>query len=50
MILHNYIKRRFHDDVSFAEFDYNPNYILSDILLDIVAHLKNHGNVLNQIH
>jgi hypothetical protein len=37
MTLHNYIRRKFHDDVTFAEFDRNPNFIPDDILLDIVA-------------
>jgi len=37
MTLHNYIRRRLHDDVAFAEFDRNPNFIPNDILLDIVA-------------
>jgi len=37
MILHNYIRRRSHDDVAFAEFDRNPNFVPDDILLDVVA-------------
>lgn len=37
MTLHNYIKRRSHDDVEFAE-------VPSDILLDVVACLGSHGN------
>jgi hypothetical protein len=44
MILHNYIRRRSHDDVLFVEFDRNPNFIPSDILYDIVVHSGNHGN------
>jgi hypothetical protein len=36
MTLHNYIKRRSHDDVTFAEFDRNPNFISDDILPDVV--------------
>jgi hypothetical protein len=28
MTLHNYIKRRSHDDVAFAEFDRNLNFVL----------------------
>jgi len=36
MTLHNYIKRRSHDDVAFAEFDRNPNFISDDILPDVV--------------
>jgi hypothetical protein len=27
MTLHNYIRRRSHDDVAFAEFDRNPNFV-----------------------
>jgi len=42
MTLHNYIRRRFYDDVAFAEFDYNPNYIPDDILPNIVAHSGSH--------
>jgi hypothetical protein len=37
MTLYNYIRRKFHDDVTFAEFDRNPNFIPDDILPDIVA-------------
>jgi len=37
MILHNYIIRRFHDDVAFTEFDRNLNFIPDDILPDFVA-------------
>jgi hypothetical protein len=44
MILHNYIRRRLHDDVAFAEFDRNPNFVPDDILPDIVAHLGSHEN------
>jgi len=35
--------RRSLDDVAFAEFDRNINFILNDILPDIVARLRNHG-------
>jgi hypothetical protein len=35
--------RRSLDDVAFAEFDRNLNFILNDILPDIVARLRNHG-------
>jgi hypothetical protein len=31
MTLRNYIKRRSHDDVAFAEFDRNPNFVIDDI-------------------
>jgi hypothetical protein len=37
MTLYNYIRRRFHDDILFAEFNRNPNFILDDILPNIVA-------------
>ena len=42
MTLHNYIRRKFYDDVTFAEFDCHPNYIPDDILPDIVAHSGSH--------
>jgi hypothetical protein len=44
MTLHNYIRRRSHDDVAFAEFDRNPNFIPDDILLDVIAHSGSHRN------
>jgi hypothetical protein len=44
MTLHNYIRRRSHDDVIFAELDRNPNFILDDILSDIVARSGSHKN------
>jgi hypothetical protein len=37
---------RSHDDVSFAEFDCNPNFIPDDILLDVVARSGNHETVV----
>jgi hypothetical protein len=33
MTLHNYIRRRLYDDVAFAEFDRNPNFVPDDIYL-----------------
>jgi len=36
MTLNNYIGRRSHDDVAFAEFDRNPNFVHDDILPDIM--------------
>ena len=30
MPLHNYIRRRSHDDVTFVEFDRNSNYVLAE--------------------
>jgi hypothetical protein len=36
-------RRRSLDDVTFAEFDRNPNFVLDDILPDVVARLRNHG-------
>nr|XP_034902955.1 protein ALP1-like [Populus alba] len=44
MALHNYIRRRSHDDVVFAEFDRNPNYVPDDILPDVVARPESIGN------
>jgi hypothetical protein len=44
MTLHNYIRRRSHDDVAFVEFDRNPSFVPDDILPDIVARLGSHGN------
>jgi len=35
------IRRRSLDDVAFAEFDRNPNFVPDDILPDLVARLKN---------
>jgi hypothetical protein len=43
MTLHNYIRRRFYDDVVFAEFDRNPNFIPDNILPNIVALSESHG-------
>jgi len=37
------IRRRSLDDLVLAEFDRNPNFVLDDILPDVVARLKNHG-------
>jgi hypothetical protein len=44
MTLHNYIRRRSHDDVVFAEFDRNPNFVPDDILPDVVARSRSHRN------
>jgi hypothetical protein len=44
MTLHNYIRRRSHDDIAFAEFDRNPNFVPDDILPDVIAHSRSHGN------
>ena len=41
MTLHNYIRRRSHDDVAFTEFDRNLNFIPDYILPDVVACLRN---------
>jgi hypothetical protein len=32
------------DDVAFAEFDCNPNFVLDYILSDVISRLKNHKN------
>ena len=37
------IRRRSFNNVAFAEFDRNLNFILNDILPDVVARLRNHG-------
>jgi hypothetical protein len=37
------IRKRSLDDAVFAEFDRNSNFIIDDILLDVVARLRNHG-------
>ena len=44
MTLHNYIRRRSHDDVTFAEFDRNLNFVSDDNLLDVVARSGSHKN------
>jgi hypothetical protein len=44
MALHNYIRRRSHNNIAFAEFDCNPNFIPNDILPDVVARSGSHGN------
>jgi hypothetical protein len=44
MTLHNYIRRRLYDDVTFTEFDCNPNFVPDNILPDVVACLRSHGN------
>jgi len=44
MTLHNYIKRRSHNNIAFAEFDCNPNFIPDDILPDVVARSGSHEN------
>jgi hypothetical protein len=38
------IRRRSLDDVTFAEFDRNLNFVPNDILSDVVARLRNQGN------
>jgi hypothetical protein len=41
------IKRRSLDDVAFAEFDRNLNFIPDDILPDVVARLKKSRKLLS---
>jgi hypothetical protein len=43
MILHK-LEKKSYDDVTFAEFDHNFNFIPDDILPDFVTHPKNHRN------
>jgi hypothetical protein len=38
------IRRRSLDDVAFAEFDRNPNFVPDDILPDVIARLRNQEN------
>ena len=38
------IRRGSFDDVAFAEFDRNPNFVPDDILPDVVTRLRNQGN------
>jgi hypothetical protein len=38
------IRRRSLDDIAFAEFDRNPNFVLDDILPDVVVRLRNQEN------
>jgi hypothetical protein len=35
---------RSHDDVAFAQFERNPNFVPGDILPDVVARSGSHGN------
>jgi hypothetical protein len=54
MTLHNYIRRKSQEDVAFTEYDRNPNFILDDILADVVPHSQNQGNQrpsrMNYVH
>jgi hypothetical protein len=43
MALHNYIRRRLHDDIGYAEFDCNSNFIHDDILPDVVTRSGSYG-------
>jgi len=42
MTLHNYIRRRSYDDITFAEFGRNPNFVADDILPDVVTRSESH--------
>ena len=42
-VLFDKLERSF-DDVAFVKFDKNPNFVLDDILLDVVVCLRNQGN------
>ena len=44
MTLHNYIRRRSHDELAFVEFNRNSNFVSNDILLDVFARSGNYGN------
>ena len=41
MTLHNYIRRKSQDDIIFAEYDHNPNFVPKYILPDVVPRLNN---------
>jgi hypothetical protein len=49
MALYNYIRRRSHDDVIFAEFDRNPNFISDDILPDVVTRSRSHEEAMETV-
>jgi hypothetical protein len=38
------MRRRSHNDVAFAKFDCNLNFVPDDILPDVVARSGSHGN------
>jgi hypothetical protein len=44
MTLHNYIRKKSHDNIAFVKFDYNSNFIPDDILPNIVACSGSHEN------
>ena len=44
MTLHNYIKRRSQDDITFAEYDRNPNFVPEDILPNVVPRSNSQGS------
>jgi hypothetical protein len=54
MTLHNYIRRKSQEDVVFTEYDRNSNFILDDILTDVVPRSQNQGNQrpsrMNYVH
>ena len=37
MTIHNYIRRKSQGDITFTEYDRNPNFVPEDILPDIVS-------------
>jgi len=44
MALHNYIRRKSIQDVAFNEFDCHPNFVLDDILTDVVPRSQTCGH------
>ena len=44
MTLYNYIRRRLHNDIAFAEFDRSFNFVPDDILYDVVSCSGSHEN------
>ena len=43
MTLHNYIIKRLQGDITFAEYDSNPNFVPEDILADVVSRSNSQG-------
>jgi len=42
-VFYSKIRRRSLDDIAFAEFNRNLNFVVDDILTNVVARLRNHG-------
>jgi hypothetical protein len=44
MALHNYIRRKSIEDVALNEFDRHPDFVLNDILTDVVPRSQTRGH------